>query len=118
MRATAKFIETCEQNKNVAFWLVEGSMNNDLRLVVEVYYTDIYSAGYVYNITAYCVETGIKIVYERVKSYRNLLSDALAVGDYFTNNGEWCKIMTDLGIFRYNMTKKECKMMEEKIKKC
>lgn len=103
----AKKIEINEKASDIAYWRVEGSMNNDWTLVAEVEYIDIYSAGYVYNITAYCLDTGIKVIYQRVKSHRSLMTDNKAIEEYFENGGTLCKSMCDFGILRKNMSRKE-----------
>ena len=100
------------ENKNTAFWIIE---ENDFQLIVEINYIDIYSSGYVYDINAYCLTSGIKIVYQRVKSYRNLLVDSDAIKDYFLNSGELCENMSDFGFYRKKITKKEYKLIKEKI---
>lgn len=77
-------------------WFVKGCMlRNDNTLVVSVNCVDTLCDANVYNITAYCLATKVKVQYQRVKAYKNLLTDEKAVSIYFANGGEMCKFMAD-----------------------
>lgn len=80
-------IETAGEKQNTAYWIIDDDKHKDFTLYAEVNYIDIYSTGYVYDITAYCLKSSIRIQYKRVKSYNNLLIDEDAVCDYFDNGG-------------------------------
>lgn len=114
MSVTVKKIATDDKNENIVYWSVE---EDDWKFVVEVDYVDIYSAGYVYNITAYCPQSNMKMEFLRVKSYRSLLEDEKAAINYFSDDFDLCANMADFGFSRKKMTKKDCQKVEKILEK-
>ena len=108
-------IETSKEKKNYAYWIIDDDSHRGFTLYVEVSYTDIYSAGYVYDITTYCIESNIKIQYKKVKAYNNLLKDENAIRDYFDNDGGLCETMAELGFSRSKIKKKELQTIKNKF---
>ena len=112
---TCRKIETNKKSKNTAYWIIDDDKHKDFTLYVEINYIGIYSAGYVYDITAYCLESNIKVQYKRVKAYNNLLIDESAICDYFDNDCGLCETMADLGFIRNKIKKKELQTIKNKF---
>ena len=108
-------IEIAKEQKNTAYWIIDDDKHKDFTLYVEINYIDIYSAGYVYDITAYCPESNIKIQYKRVKSDNNLLKEESAVCDYFGNGDALCESMAELGFTRSEIKKKELSTVKNRF---
>lgn len=110
---TCRKIENTVNSHDIAYWIINDSQHIDFTLFVEVHYVDIFCNGYVYDITAYCLESNVKIQYKRVKSCNSLLKDKKGICDYFENDARVCKNMSDFGFKRSKIKKKEL----ENIKK-